>query len=509
MDCRSKTQHEECEPCSSKIEVCFFCDEEGKVGEDCHEATTFTVDMKVRECALQLQDMDLIWKLSSGDLIAQEAKYHTKCLVALYNRKRKYTDSTTKDNSDSVNQGLALAELIAYIEDVHSDGCSGDEDMTILKLADLTKLYKNRLEQLTGSQIEGRIHSTELKNRILCHFPELRAYRHGMHVLLAFEDDVGLALKRAFETDHDDDAAHLSECAQIIRKEIFDTKYNFDGSFKKGCQKDIIPPSLLSLVQMLLIGPNIKAQSESPVSQAAQTISQLIQYNTYKRQKTKAVNTRHNRDRETPLCLYIGIMIHGKTRNKELIDLLFKLGLSVSYDRVLSVSTDLANSVIDYFTKDSVVCPPALRKGVFTLGAYDNFDHNPSATSAKTATHGTSISIFQEVTEACPGIERPHASLNPNVHGSASIKPLPDHYAIVPAVALHRKHPPIPPTDGIGKSEGHLLPDAVHNEYRYFTLQIQAYEIMHMAINLKIPDIYEHLHKSIACFYFQVASTCD
>ena len=53
-------------------------------------------------------------------------------------------------------------------------------------------------------------------------------------MLLAFEDDVGLALKRAFETDHDDDAAHLSKCAQIIRKDIFDTKYNFDGSFKKG-----------------------------------------------------------------------------------------------------------------------------------------------------------------------------------------------------------------------------------------------------------------------------------
>jgi hypothetical protein len=52
---------------------------------------------------MQLEDMDLIRKLSSGDLIAQEAKYHTKCLVALYNRKRAYTDGIKKDNSESVN----------------------------------------------------------------------------------------------------------------------------------------------------------------------------------------------------------------------------------------------------------------------------------------------------------------------------------------------------------------------------------------------------------------------
>ena len=69
-------------------------------------------------------------------------------------------------------------------------------------------------------------------------------------------------------------------------------------------------------------------------------------------------------------------MVHSKTRNKKLIDTLFKLGISVSYDRVLSISTNLANSVIDYFEDEGVVCPPALHKGLFTVGAYDNFDHS-------------------------------------------------------------------------------------------------------------------------------------
>ena len=49
-------------------------------------------------------------------------------------------------------------------------------------------------------------------------------------------------------------------------------------------------------------------------------------------------------DRETPLPLFLGAYVHVKTRSKELVDLLYKTGLSVSYDRVLAVSSDLANS---------------------------------------------------------------------------------------------------------------------------------------------------------------------
>ena len=206
--------------------------------------------------------------------------------------------------------------------------------------------------------------------------------------------------------------------------------------------------------------------SETDISQAAQTICQIIQYNTYKRKSSSASSVRHNKDRETPLSLYVGIMVHGKTRNKELIDMLFKLGVSVSYDRVLSVSTDLANAVIEYFENDDAVCPPSLQKGLFTIGAYDNFDHNPSSTSAKTSTHGTSISLFQENTTAQPGEKIPHAVLSNDRERSKSIKALPEHYAVVPAAALDRKNPPIPNMQGSLKSDGNLIPDAMGDERR-------------------------------------------
>ena len=136
--------------------------------------------MKVRECALLLQDVDLLRKLSSGDLIAQEAKYHKKCLVGLYNKKRAHTDISNKDNSGRVSEGIALAELLAYIE----EEINAKDELTILRLADLVDLYKTRLEQLTGSNIR-RVHSTELKARILSFNPQLQAYTEGRDVLIA------------------------------------------------------------------------------------------------------------------------------------------------------------------------------------------------------------------------------------------------------------------------------------------------------------------------------------
>ena len=46
---------------------------------------TKDVGARIRRCATKLLDEKLFKKVSSGDLIASEAKYHAKCLVALYN----------------------------------------------------------------------------------------------------------------------------------------------------------------------------------------------------------------------------------------------------------------------------------------------------------------------------------------------------------------------------------------------------------------------------------------
>ena len=60
--------------CLSLVEkgVCFFCENEFDLTET-HVVSTFAVDLRVRQCAFNLQDQKLIAKLSGGgDLIAHD-----------------------------------------------------------------------------------------------------------------------------------------------------------------------------------------------------------------------------------------------------------------------------------------------------------------------------------------------------------------------------------------------------------------------------------------------------
>ena len=93
--------------------------------------------------------------------------------------------------------------------------------------------------------------------------------------------------------------------------------------------------------------------------------------------------SRTNRSREMPLPLYIGIKIHTQTRNKILVEQLHSLGLSISYKRVLQLENNLAHAVTEKYYMDGIVCPIKLRKFLYTVGAIDNLDHNPSSQTAK------------------------------------------------------------------------------------------------------------------------------
>ena len=82
--------------------------------------------------------------------------------------------------------------------------------------------------------------------------------------------------------------------------------------------------------------------------------------------------------REPPLPIYVGLFLHGETRKRSLVDKFYDVGLSLSYDRVFSISADLGNDVSELYKSEGVVCPRQLR--VFTTAAYDNIiiiKHSP------------------------------------------------------------------------------------------------------------------------------------
>ena len=67
---------------------------------------------------------------------------------------------------------LNYYQLLSYIEEAHKNNLVAP----VFKLADLVNLYSTRLKQL-GTGVEGRVHSTKLKDRILCFFPDMEAHK--------------------------------------------------------------------------------------------------------------------------------------------------------------------------------------------------------------------------------------------------------------------------------------------------------------------------------------------
>jgi len=122
---------------------------------------------------LKLEDKSLIAKLSPEDIMAQDALYHVKCLVSLYNKAR--DTKRTLDDQNDINHGIALGELLSYIDDARIDS----HVASVFKLTDLTILYSNRLKQL-GTVLPGRVHLTKLKYRIMSYFPDTEEHKTGL-----------------------------------------------------------------------------------------------------------------------------------------------------------------------------------------------------------------------------------------------------------------------------------------------------------------------------------------
>ena len=76
--------------------------------------------------------------------------------------------------------------------------------------------------------------------------------------------------------------------------------------------------------------------------------------------------------------------------------------MSISYSRPQEIQNNIAGQLCHQYVTERVVRPKSLKDGLFTSAANDNIDSNPSSTTANSAFHGTSISIFQHPKEDCP-----------------------------------------------------------------------------------------------------------
>jgi len=84
-------------------------------------AATFIMVRHARDCATLLEDSVLLGKLSAGDMVALEAKYHAKCLSGLYrpNRARAARSSGASGETEPQKElsRIAFAALVLFTEE--------------------------------------------------------------------------------------------------------------------------------------------------------------------------------------------------------------------------------------------------------------------------------------------------------------------------------------------------------------------------------------------------------
>ncbi len=89
----------------------------------------------------------------------------------------------------------------------------------------------------------------------------MECHKQGRNLVLIGNEHIGSALSKACEYNADNNSVILARAAKIVRRDMLQLKNKFNGSFDTKCQEKSVPSSLLTLVSMVLNGPNIQDQS--------------------------------------------------------------------------------------------------------------------------------------------------------------------------------------------------------------------------------------------------------
>ena len=193
-------------------------------------------------------------------------------------------------------------------------------------------------------------------------------------------------------------------------------------------------------------------------------------YNSYIRQRKdrKSITAYNSKVREMPMAVYFCLLLHSQTRQKNLMDKLYSLGLSISYERVPEIETATGNKICERFESEKTVCPPTLRKGLFTFGAIDNIDHIASFSTSQSSFHGAGISLFQNREQENDGEGRLPEYVSVKDIKREKQLPLPTAYTQAMPTAMRRDHPDLPKdTEQLTPEDYFANREIVESEYSW------------------------------------------
>lgn len=204
----------------------------------------------------------------------------------------------------------------------------------------------------------------------------------------------------------------------------------------------------------MIQGPNNELsaakKSEEVHKRSMSLVQTTISMCLTERQVTNKKSVTLRSSSEMPQQLAVGIAVHQAVRSKELVTMLHGFGMSVDYNRILRVESQIEASVLNRMDlNDGLYIPPDAVFGRHVFFAADNVDFTEDTPDGKNTFHGTAMAIYQrqEPGDRAP----PEVTLDSADQSRRSIREVPESVASLLECPAPPKKPvgPTFPTFGL------------------------------------------------------------
>ena len=203
--------------------------------------------------------------------------------------------------------------------------------------------------------------------------------------------------------DLDLDAELLSWLYRVSVKVHQDVKavlgHDCIGNINEASAENIVPERLFILISLLCTGhQEEEKESDADLKPRILRICQDILFLASSGRKL------------TPKHVGLGLTVHQATRSKELVQLLYNAGDSISYEIVLKMDNTLANDVLERYKENGDVFVPrnfaeSSDTTSYTRYAVDNIDINEETLSGMGTFHATQMAAFRRKVDGEPAMD--------------------------------------------------------------------------------------------------------
>lgn len=381
-------------------DLCFFCQGSGTKKYPLHKVATDAAGESLKEAVEKLENDSFRVRLSTAinpsDAHAIDVRYHMNCWSKHVVNVLRKTDSSESHEIAEADYAAEI-EFINLIENLLSDG-------SILNMNSLVKTCRNI--RVANGVKEPDVSKKKIKQLILERIPNVVFSKplqanESERVSLPATKDKAIAMME--EMQERSEMEEIFSVAKRLRSLIISSdSWRFKGSLQH--QDHLVPRALYIFFRWLIVGPSTVIENEetdNAVNNTAMNLAQTTMYSCLSsKQISKKVTATMQSSKEWPLQVGVGLSVHSSFRSKQIIDLLHAMCVSVSYKRILSLETQIANQVIRrMFENDGVYIPKDFVRGRHIFMAIDNCDFQEDTPDGKNTLHGTVMNIYQQVYE--------------------------------------------------------------------------------------------------------------